>query len=149
MQKDAPFILAISRVDMGKHIPAPVPREGATPAHSQSFVQPTPPREEVAYSIEGFLEGSFAWQPSSPLERGNKEIKACSFGQDKGGQRHRTRIVLTPPGQAPQSLCFSVALFVPTPTYQTVWYVSEGGDVLESWAKARQLQIFWTVGHIP
>ena len=42
-----------------------------------------------------------------------------------------------------------VALSVPTPTYQTVWYVPASGSALESWAKARKLPVFWTAGQSP
>ena len=63
MQKDDGSILLVSRVAMGQHIPAPVPRGALPPLIRNSFVPYTPPVEEVAYTIEGVIEGSFAWQP--------------------------------------------------------------------------------------
>ena len=63
MQKDAGSILSVSRAAMGKHIPAPLPRGALPPIIRINFVPSTPPVEEVAYSIEGVHEGSFAWQP--------------------------------------------------------------------------------------
>jgi hypothetical protein len=77
MQKDVGSILSISRVAMGQHVPAPVPRWALPPIIRSSCVMSTSPVEEVAYSIEGVLEGSFAWQPSIPLERSKQEESRC------------------------------------------------------------------------
>ncbi len=74
MQKDAPSIISVSRVAMGQPIPAPVLR-GALPPINRSFVPSTPPVEEVAYSIEGVPEGSFAWQPRSPMGKGQNKSR--------------------------------------------------------------------------
>ncbi len=63
MQKYAMPIPLVSRAAMGQLIPAYVPLGALPPITRNSCVPPTHAVEEVAYSIEGIREGSFAWQP--------------------------------------------------------------------------------------
>ena len=79
----------------------------------RSRKSPTPTKGSMRAPSLGSLE--------VPWERG-KTSQGVSHGnmvkEEKGGKSQRRNPVLTPPGQAPPSLCFSVALSVPTPTYQ-------------------------------
>jgi len=63
MQKNVGSILSVTRDAMGQHISVGVPRGALPLIIRNSFVPSTPPVDEVAYSIEGVPEGSFAWQP--------------------------------------------------------------------------------------
>ncbi len=63
MQKDVPSILSVSRAAMGQRIPVPAPHGALPQLLHNSCDLPSPPTEEVACSIEGVPEGSFAWQP--------------------------------------------------------------------------------------
>ena len=77
MQKDAPSILSVSRVAMGQHIPAPVPRGSLPRSSAATLCRPRLRSRKSPTPSRGSMRAPSLGSPEVPWERGKQEKSRC------------------------------------------------------------------------